>query len=155
MVPAGYDHDGSVQPTLPDGFVLDHLLSDLGADGDFGKIDLRRTGGATHDFVGKNGLSGEDGVADNYGGAAAACSDDDGAAGCDAKFAASVDVMFASGTDFRCESVRTVSISCNWDAQGKHRRTTAASDAVADAPLATADNAGLSNFASCTVSGPS
>ena len=152
---AGYDHDGDDSTAAANALVLDHLLSDLGADGDFGKIDLRRTGGATHDFVGKNGRSGEDGVADNYGGAAAACSDDDGAAGCDAVFKGSVDVMFASGTDFRCESVRTVSITCNWDAQGKQRRTTPASDAVAGEPLATAANAGLSNFASCTVSGPS
>ena len=146
------DGDGTPNTDPVRGFILDHVLSDLGADGDFGKIDLRRTGGATHDFVGKNGRSGEDGVADNYGGAAAACSDDDGAAGCDAVFKASVDVMFASGTDFRCESVRTVSITCNWDAQGKQRRTTPASDAVGGAPLASSN---LSNFASCTVSGPS
>ena len=146
------DGDGTPNTDPVRGFILDHVLSDLGADGDFGKIDLRRTGGATHDFVGKNGRSGEDGVADNYGGAAAACSDDDGAAGCDAVFKASVDVMFASGTDFRCESVRTVSITCNWDAQGKQRRTTPASDAVGGAPLASGN---LSNFASCTVSGPS
>jgi hypothetical protein len=149
----GTDHDDNVDTGNVTVFDLGHLLSDLGADGDFGKIDLRRTGGTIGDFVGKNGRSGEDGVADNYGGASAACSDDDGAAGCDAVFKASVDVMFASGTDFRCESVRTVSITCNWDAQGKQRRQVAATDGVDNAPLTTAT--ALSNFASCTVSGPS
>ena len=151
----GFDVGTPGSPNVVRGFVLDHLLDDLGADSDFGKIDLRRNGtSASHDFIGKNGRSGEDGRADNYGGTAEACTDDDGAAGCDAVFKASVDVMFASGTDFRCESVRTVSITCNWDAQGKQPREAAASDAVAGTPLTTA-GADLGSFVSCTVSGPS
>ena len=150
---AATDTDGTTTPNVTL-FDLGHLLDDLGADGDFGKIDLRRTGtSASHDFIGKNGRSGEDGRADNYGGASEACSDDDGAAGCDAVFKASVDVMFATGTDFRCEAVRTLSITCNWDAQGKQRRTPPASDAVAGTPLAPSSS--LSSFATCTVSGPS
>ena len=95
-----YDHDGMASTDAidlyggdadnPANLDLTHLLSDLGADGDFGKVDLRRNDA---DTGAKNGRAGEDGKADNYGGTSEACTDDDGLAGCDAKFSGSVDIV--------------------------------------------------------------
>ena len=155
-----YDHDGMASTDSIDlygaapvpNLDLTHLLSDLGADGDFGKVDLRRNHA---DTGAKNERQGEDGKADNYGGTSEACTDDDGLAGCDAKFSESVDIVFATGTDFRCEVTRTVSVSCTWDAQGRlPRRGTPETGADADTPLP-ADGGGLVNFVSCKVTGPS
>ena len=91
--------------------------------GDFGKVDLVAVGadgvfnGASDSDFNANANK-PDGRADNYhGDDSAACSDADGL-GCDAKFSEDIAVTFASGTALNCSVKRTVTISCEWDAQG-------------------------------------
>ena len=91
--------------------------------GDFGKVDLVAVGadgvfdGSSDPNFNANATK-PDGKADNYhGDDAAACSDADGL-GCDAEFSEDIAVTFASGTALGCTVKKTVTISCEWDAQG-------------------------------------
>ena len=101
--------------------------------GDFGKVDLvsddddKDTDGR-RDLIAGN----PDGIADNYGDddrgyrATRKCSDDDGE-GCDAKWSETFDIAVADGT-FGCTDTISVTVTCEWDAQGeiKQARGTAA-----------------------------
>ena len=104
-------------PAVRDGLVLELLDSDGDPMyGDIGKHDRRR---ASADGETKNARPNADGKADNYSDGNAACSDDDGGDGCDAKVVIEKDVVFESGTAFECEVERTLKIECTWDAQGR------------------------------------
>ena len=114
--------------------------------GDIGKVDRRRKtpGSAT---AKKNSADGTDGIADNYSDKDnEACSDDDGADGCDAKMTIMRDVTFISGTAFECEADRTLAIECTWDAQGG-----LADGGTAGGAALLADGTNLDSFLSCTV----
>ena len=84
--------------------------------GDIGKLDRYKANTAG---TNRNGVAGSDGKADNYTDGNAACSDDDGGDGCDAKMVIEKDLTFKSGTAFDCEVERTLMIECTWDAQGQ------------------------------------
>jgi len=91
--------------------------------GDFGKVDLVAVGadgvfdGASDPNFNANANK-PDGNADNYDGDdAEECSDADGL-GCDAESSEEIDVVCASGTALNCTVPKTVTISCEWDAQG-------------------------------------
>ncbi len=118
--------------------------------GDFGKVDL----------YGKD-LAKPDGVADNYPAGSSTCSKgDNGDAGneaCDAEFEKDFEVLF-SDLIFGCEATRTVTLSCEWDAQGLLNNLPPASETGNDnrvkGKLGVADIAGranVDNFAKCTV----
>ena len=122
-----------------------------------------------------NDMAAPDGHPDNYDRYRYPCSDSDGE-GCDAEWSADYDVLFADGV-FGCTATRTITISCEWDADGQmsgYRRTdhdallgTTISDGIAagesvdfDAVtigLTNRDTAGartagaINAFASCTV----
>ena len=88
--------------------------------GDFGKVDLISASDNPGTSVDETEVAGNpDGKADNYASAddAYACSDDDGGDGCDAKWSETFDVLFVDGA-FGCSQTRSVTISCEWDAQG-------------------------------------
>ncbi len=108
--------------------------------GDFGKVDLYNATATTDAAKGK-----PDGKADNYPSTddAHMCSDADGK-GCDAEWEMDYDVLFGDGI-FGCETTRTVTISCEWDAQGL---LPANPDDTPNGNLAETDN--LANFAKCT-----
>ena len=82
--------------------------------GDLGKVDLR--GADRYSKIAGNDKLNPDGSADNYGGDARPCSDADGE-GCDAEWSDDYEVLFADGI-FGCTTTRSLSISCEWDAQG-------------------------------------
>ncbi len=108
--------------------------------GDFGKVDLYN-GTATADAdKGK-----PDGKADNYPPAddAHMCSDADGK-GCDASWEMDYDILFGDGV-YGCETTRTVTISCEWDAQGMMKANPP--DTI-NGNLAATGN--VANFARCT-----
>ncbi len=81
--------------------------------GDFGKVDLYN-GTATTDTA----KAKPDNKADNYPSTddAHMCSDADGK-GCDASWEMDYDILFSDGI-YGCETTRTATISCEWDAQG-------------------------------------
>ncbi len=115
--------------------------------GDFGKVDL------TGPTAGK-----PDGKADNYaeGDDAKMCSDDDGE-GCDAKFEMDYTLEFQDGA-FGCEARRTLTLRCEWDAQGV-LKTKKNKGNPTDAPIRTKGRLSRTfdigknyhNFAECTV----
>ena len=135
--------------------------------GDFGKVDLYSRGEA--DDAGDN-LCGNDagtdahcgdgqdpepdGKADNYQGREAeTCDPDDGGGDevCDAAWSMDYDVTFADGT-FGCSTKRSVTVSCEWDAQGQissNPPDTANGDLTAEAPTGRAN---INNFARCRIS---
>ena len=100
--------------------------------GDVGKVDLySRTESATDasdtlcQVAGGLGCGDDqepepDGMADNYQGRAAEkCDPDDGGKdACDAEWSEDFEVLFADGI-FGCSTTRSVTISCEWDAQGQ------------------------------------
>ena len=134
---------GEATPAVRDGLVVE-LLDDDGDPmyGDIGKVD-RKKKAASPPTAMKNSADGADGTADNYSDENAACSDDDGGDGCDAKVVIEKDYTFHSGTAFECEAERTLAIECTWDAQGQM-------DIAASAALA-ADGTNLGNFLACKV----
>ncbi len=107
--------------------VIWKLLRDEDNDpimGDFGKIDLvRRSDIATTTVNEAQTVGYSDGTADNYLSTddVHACSDDDGGDGCDAAWSEDYEVLFADGL-FGCTTTRTVTISCEWDADGEMGR---------------------------------
>ena len=113
--------------------------------GDFGKVDLISANDNPATAVDERTAAGNpDGKADNYAASddAYGCTDDDGGDGCDARWEETFDVLFADGA-FGCTTTRSVTISCEWDAQGElgQGRGAAANEF-------NAENAG--NFAKCT-----
>ncbi len=111
--------------------------------GDFGKVDLF---GADSDATASgNDKKAPDGKADNYPSPddANMCSDADGK-GCDASWEMDYDVLFGDGI-FGCETTRTVTISCEWDAQGMMKANPPDN---LNGNLAATGN--LANFAKCT-----
>ena len=74
------------------------------------------------------------------------CGDDDGD-GCDAKWSETFDIAFADGT-FGCEAMASVTVKCEWDAQGRNwgQKRGAAQDAFTPAAATNA-----SSFYKCTV----
>ena len=145
--------------------------------GDFGKVDLVAVGAdgvfsGSSDSNFNTDSNKPDGKADNFqvltpgtsGDAAtdssgvsvasddaAACSDDDGL-GCDAEFSEEIDVTFASGTALGCSVKKTVTLTCEWDAQGliQSNPTDRTSIAKAD-PQTSPFDADTSNFEDGTV----
>ncbi len=140
--------------------------------GDFGKVDIygKDRSGSTQG----NDRAAPDGHPDNYDRYRYPCSDADGD-GCDAEWSADYTVLFADGV-FGCTAERTITISCEWDADGQmsgYRRTdhdgllgaaisdgtiaagdqaTSAGIGLTDADTAGARTAGAINaFAKCTV----
>ena len=83
--------------------------------GDLGKVDL--AGSDRDGDAPGNDKMNPDGKADNYGADAKACSDADGD-GCDAEWSETYDVLFADGV-FGCTTERSLTITCEWDAQGE------------------------------------
>ncbi len=108
--------------------------------GDFGKVDLYNGTATTDAAKGK-----PDNKADNYPSTddAHMCSDADGK-GCDASWEMDYDILFGDGI-YGCETTRTVTISCEWDAQGMMKPNPP--DTI-NGNLATSGN--LANFAKCT-----
>ena len=101
-----------------------NILSNTGAFryGDFGKVDL--AGKDRSGSVRGNDKAAPDGHPDNYDRFRYPCSDSDGE-GCDAEWSADYTVLFADGV-FGCTAERTITISCEWDADGEmagYRRT--------------------------------
>ncbi len=116
-VPSSITADSSVT-TMREQMVSFVWMSLMDADqdptmGDFGKVDL---GVMESNAIKAN--SKPDKKADNYadGDDAQMCSDADGA-GCDAKFEMDYTLKFADGL-FDCKEERTLTLSCEWDAQG-------------------------------------
>ena len=125
--------------------------------GDFGKVDLvSDEDDDDTDEVNETTAAGNpDGNADNYDGDMRAfrtirkCTDDDGGDGCDAKWSETFEIGFADGT-FGCSASHSVTITCEWDAQGEMGvgRGTAAADQFTPA---TDGNAGTAaRFYECT-----
>jgi len=136
--------------------------------GDFGKVDLVAVGadgvfnGASDPNFNANANK-PDGNADNYDGDdAEKCSDADGL-GCDAEFSTEIDVTFASGTALNCSVKKTVTISCEWDAQGLIQsnptdRTSIAAEETQTSPFNDTTNFTTGTYAAgqfykCSVSG--
>ena len=135
--------------------------------GDFGKVDLYTpneddetelcveagTDGAATDTCAEDQDVEPDGMADNYHGRRAAkCDPDDGGDdACDAMWSMDFDVTFADGT-FGCSTKRTVTISCEWDAQGQMRSNPPDTDSSALGADDSAGNSNIGNFAKCTAS---
>ena len=114
--------------------------------GDFGKVDLISAKDNPGTPVNETEVAGNpDGKADNYAADddAYACSDDDGGDGCDAKWEETFDVLFADGI-FGCSETRSVTISCEWDAQGGLEQGRSAASSEFNA-------ANVDSFAKCTV----
>ncbi len=116
--------------------------------GDFGKVDLY--GKDSDASASGNDKKLPDGKADNYPSPddAEMCTNDDNDADdeiCDAKWEMDYEVKFGIGTFAGCEATRTVTISCEWDAQGL---LPANPDDTPNGNLAETDN--LANFAKCT-----
>ena len=65
------------------------------------------------------------------------CSDDDGGEGCDAKWSETFDIAVTDGT-FGCTDTISVTVTCEWDAQGEIKQ--ARGDAAAR--FNAGDNAG-------------
>ena len=137
--------------------------------GDFGKVDLVAVGAdGIFDGASDSNFNADankpDGNADNYDGDdAEKCSDADGL-GCDAEFSEEIEVTFASGTALNCSVKKTVTISCEWDAQGLIQsnptdRTSIAAEETQTSPFGTASNFvdgtvyPASQFFKCSVSG--
>ena len=120
--------------------------------GDFGKVDLVAVGadgvfdGSTDSNFNANANQ-PDGRADNYhGDDSVACTDSDGL-GCDAEFTEDIDVTFASGTALNCSVKRTVTISCEWDAQGLIKSNPTDRDPIDLAETQTSPFGATNNFA--------
>ena len=100
--------------------------------GDVGKVDLYSRTESADDFsdtlcqqadgpgCGDDQEPQPDGMADNYQGRAAEeCDPDDGGKdACDAEWSEDFEVLFADGI-FGCSTTRSVTVSCEWDAQGQ------------------------------------
>ena len=116
--------------------------------GDFGKVDLAGDDPDTDETE----ADVPDGEADNMTGSQAdedECSMDDNGdeqeEACDAAFEMDFPVFFTDGT-FSCETTRTVTVTCEWDAQGL-----LVDDETPTEFTATPTNAGnIANFANCT-----
>ena len=92
--------------------------------GDFGKVDLVSDEDDEDTDDNETEVAGNpDGNADNYDSSTRGfrnirkCSDDDNGDGCDAKWSETFDIAFADGT-FGCEAMASVTVKCEWDAQG-------------------------------------
>ena len=94
--------------------------------GDFGKVDFsRRNPNDTTASVSTDDGSWEfksDGNAENADTGETKCTDDDGGDGCDAEFSEMVDIKIESGSALGCKTLRTVTITCSWDADGEMGR---------------------------------
>ncbi len=129
--------------------VVDQNLFPLPKYGDFGKVDVAKTSldaGARKVTAAIKG----DGIADNYYSAAAMCSDEDGGKGCDAKWEDDFEILF-SDLMFGCEATRTVTISCEWDAQGTFGRPPLNHKKQGDTDYSDLLIDNMVNFAKCTV----
>ena len=123
--------------------------------GDVGKVDLySRTADTTDDsdtlFTGPDTADEKikpDGMADNYQGRAAEkCDPDDGGKdACDAEWSEDFEVLFEDGI-FGCSTTRSVTVSCEWDAQGQLQ---ANPPDVADPDLFTGPTNNRYNFLRC------
>ncbi len=116
--------------------------------GDFGKVDLY--GKDSTPATSANDKKLPDGKADNYPSPddAEMCSNADNDADdeiCDAKWEMDYEVKFGIGTFSGCEATRTVTISCEWDAQGLMKPNPP--DTI-NGNLAASGN--VANFAKCT-----
>ena len=167
-----YQSDGT--PFLPASGTLNDLYNDNGASGnaeyiwqyfvdedddpvygDVGKVDLySRTADTTDDsdtlFTGPDTADEKikpDGMADNYQGRAAEkCDPDDGGKdACDAEWSEDFEVLFEDGI-FGCSTTRSVTVSCEWDAQGQLQ---ANPPDVADPDLFTGPTNNRYNFLRC------
>ena len=94
-----------------------------------------------------------DGNADNYGDdtrgyrATRKCSDDDGE-GCDAKWSETFDIAVADGT-FGCTDTISVTVTCEWDAQGEIKQARGMVAARFNAAGGAAANDAAARFMSC------
>ena len=91
-------------------------------------------------------------MADNYQGRAAEkCDPDDGGNdACDAEWSEDFEVLFADGI-FGCSTTRSVTVSCEWDAQGQLQANppdVAIPNLVAPNPIGPGGN--YYNFVRCT-----
>ena len=114
--------------------------------GDFGKVDIWGADRVGGDPTVNDGLA-PDGKADNYDSNddARACSDDDGD-GCDAEWSEDFEIAFTDGV-FGCETTRSVTITCEWDASGGMSGYTHADHrGNADIRDGTAPNFGFTTF---------
>ena len=116
--------------------------------GDFGKVDLTRRN--PDDETASDATDAESWEFKSDGKPDAAntdkCTDDDGGDGCDAEFSEMVDIKIASGSALGCETTRTVTITCSWDADGemgRYRRDDHMVDPAPDGSSAAAFFAGL------------
>ncbi len=129
------------------------LLKDGDGDptmGDFGKVDLY--GKDSTPATSANDKMLPDGKADNYPSPddAEMCTNDDNDADdeiCDAKWEMDYEVKFGIGTFEGCNVTRTVTISCEWDAQGLMKPNPP--DTI-DGDLSKDSGANVANFAKCT-----
>lgn len=130
--------------------------------GDFGKVDILEAGRTDDpDTTAVEDASdfAPDGKADNFGTGAThdyadvrACTEDDGGDDaddtiCDASRDWDVTVKFASGT-FGCETERSFTISCEWDASGEVKQSRRNGDQSAAVQLTSAN---IGDFLTCEV----
>ena len=75
------------------------------------------------------------------------CSDDDGE-GCDAKWSETFDIAVADGT-FGCTDTISVTVTCEWDAQGEIKQARGSAAARFDATRGADANNAVARFMSC------
>ncbi|MDE3263056.1 MAG: hypothetical protein OYL41_13850 [Acidobacteriota bacterium] len=124
--------------------------------GDFGKVDLLSDEDDDDTDADETAVPGNpDGNADNYPGTTRGfrdtrkCSDDDGE-GCDAKWSETFDIAVADGT-FGCTDTISMTVSCEWDAQGEMGQARAAAATALDTTSGAPANNAVARFMKCEV----